>query len=123
MPSYLLWGSNGRSGGGMGACCDNTVDRNSAMFFSNLATKLLDMSKAIEKRMEELANKACATESGGFLFASIDTPTMAIGVKYEYIEYIKRYGPPHRGKFDQEKLRHIRRELNIHTMDSDSDCD
>lgn len=107
----------------MSACCDNTVDRNSALFFSNLATKLLDMSKAIEARMEELANKACHTESGGFLFASIDTPSMAIGVKYEYVEYIKRYGPPHRGKFDEHKLRKIRKELGIHTMDSDSDCD
>jgi hypothetical protein len=122
MPSYLLWGSNGR-GNGLSACCDNTVDRNSAMFFSNLATKLLDMSKAIEKRMEELANKVCATESGGFLLASIDTPAMSIGIKYEFIEYIKRYGPPHRGKFDEKKLRIIRKELNIHTMDDDSDCD
>lgn len=120
MPSYLFgkFASAG-AGGADGCCCtDNTLDRNSAVFFNNLATKLLDMSKAIEKRMEELANKATPQPQSGFLFAKIDTPVMALGVKMEYIEYIKRYGPPIKGKFDEEKLEELRAELGISANDT-----
>ena len=49
----------------------------------------------------------------GVLFASVETPVMAIGVKYEYVEYVKRYGPPSTGGFDPVKLQNIRAELGI----------
>ncbi len=100
-------------GQGAGCCSDNSIDRNSALFFSNLATKLLEMSKAIEVRMDELSNRACSQETKGVVMASIETPQMVIGVRYEFIEYIKRYGPPYNGKFDQDKLAAIRIELGI----------
>ncbi len=93
---------------------DTSVDRNSAIFFSNLATKLLDMTTAIQARMKELSEKVCEPSSGkGVLFASIETPQMNIGIKYEYVEYITRYGPPIKGKFDEAKLAIIRAELGI----------
>lgn len=114
MPSYLLGGSSNSSG----CCTDNSLDRNSAIFFNNLATKLLDMSKAIQKRMDDLANKVCAPQQAGFLFANIETPPMLLGIKQEFMEYIKRYGPPTKGKFDPEKLSIIRAELGISENDN-----
>jgi hypothetical protein len=38
---------------------------------------------------------------------------MALGIKYEYVEYIKQYGPPPDGIFNEEKLAAIRIELGI----------
>jgi|LauGreDrversion4_2_1035121.scaffolds.fasta_scaffold565176_2 hypothetical protein len=112
MPSYIVVA--GRGGYDGNPCCrDNSVDRNSAIFFNNLANKLLEMSKAIDARMTELSNRVCAPETKGFLFASIETPQMVLGVKYEFVEYIKRYGPPVNGKFDAQKLEDIRIELGI----------
>lgn len=120
MPSYLLGGGTSGIGTGNGCCCvDNSLDRNSALFFNNLATKLLEMSETIERRMEELANRVPPTQQGGgVLFASIETPAMALGVKMEYVEYIKRYGPPTKGKFDPEKLAILRAELGISEADT-----
>jgi hypothetical protein len=117
MPSYIVVA--GRGGYDGNPCCkDNSVDRNSAIFFNNLANKLLEMSKAIDARMAELSNRVCEPASKGFLLASIETPQMVLGVSYEYIEYIKRYGPPVNGKFDQEKLVLLRAELGISQSDS-----
>jgi hypothetical protein len=91
----------------------NTIDCSSAVFFDNLATKLMDMSISIQKQMEELKKKQCAAPQAGFLFASITAPKMILGVAYEYVEYVTRYGPPVNGKFDPVKLEQIRIELGI----------
>jgi len=111
MPSYLL--SSKSTLNDTNCCCDNSIDGNTAIFFNNLATKLLDMSNAIELRMNELKNKVCVSQKQGIFMASIETPSMSLGIKYEYIEYIKRYGPPYNGIFDECKLNDIRIELNI----------
>lgn len=111
MPSYLL--SSKSTLNDTNCCCDNSIDGNTAIFFNNLATKLLDMSKAIEIRINELKNKVCTPQKQGVFMASIETPNMPLGIKYEYIEYIKRYGPPLNGQFDELLLNGIRRELNI----------
>jgi hypothetical protein len=112
MPSYIVVA--GRGGYDGDPCCrDNSVDRNSAIFFTNLANKLLEMSRAIDARMTELSNRVCAPETKGFLLASIETPQMVLGVSYEFVEYIKRHGPPVNGKFDAQKLADIRTELGI----------
>ena len=112
MPRYIVYQS-------VNDGCDTTIDRNSAVFFNNLATKLLAMSKAIQTKMDDLANKVCSpNEYGGFVLVSIDTPQMLLGVKYEYIEYIKRYGPPIKGQFNENLLDKLRKELNISTMDT-----
>jgi len=93
--------------------CKSEIDGNSAIFFNNLAIKLLAMSQSIELRIEEISNKVCNPETKGFILVSIDTPVMELGVKYEYIEYIKRYGPPQKGKFDPRKLNIICTELGL----------
>lgn len=112
MPSYIVVAGRGGYSGN-GCCTDNSVDRNSAIFFNTLANKLLEMSRAIDARMTELSNRVCEPASKGFLFASIETPQMVLGVSYEFVEYVKRHGPPVNGKFDPEKLAAIRVELGI----------
>jgi len=94
---------------------DNTLDRNSALFFNNMATKLLEMSIAIEARFEDIRKRCGGTLPPGptFFFASIETPTMVVSVPIEYTEYIKRFGPPHKGRFDEDKLKFICYTLGI----------
>lgn len=117
MPNYILSGSRMGGGGGGGSCCceDSTIDRNSAIFFNTLASKLLEMSQAVEAKIDEI-KKNChqpAAAGRGFVFASIDTPSMVISVPPEFMEYIKRYGPPPKGKFDPIKLEIIRAQLGL----------
>lgn len=106
MPRYLI-SSKGN--------CSKTNDycKDNIRFFSILATKLKDMAISINDRMEEIKTKVCETVPGGIFFASVDVPEMTLGVKYEYIEYITRYGPPDDGIFDPDKLISIRTELGI----------
>jgi hypothetical protein len=87
--------------------------RDTIVFFSKLASKLLTMSETISERMEEMKKHICAKSEAGVLLASIEAPVMTIAIKYEYIEYIKQYGPPPEGKFDEDKLIKLRKELGI----------
>jgi hypothetical protein len=117
MPSYITKIVNVVGSGGGGACCSNTFSKDSSKFFSSLATKLLEMTTAINNRIDDI-KKNCKNSSsgkGGVLLASIDAPQMTLGVKYEYIEYIKRFGPPTDGVFDEKKLQDLRTELGITT--------
>ncbi len=80
------------------------------------------MSKSVEARIEEI-KKDChkpATGGRGFMFASIETPVMAIAVNQEYMEYVKRYGPPPKGKFEPLKLHLIRIELGVPSSYTDT---
>lgn len=106
MPTYIVSGLNAQASG------DSMVCRDTTRFFDTLATKLLEMSKAIQQKMDDIRSQVNC-QGKGVLLASIDTPTMAISVKYEYIEYIKRYGPPEDGIFDEAKLDILRQELGI----------
>lgn len=113
MPSFL--GRGKFAGIISGNCCNTcTIDKKSSLFFNTLATKLLEMSRSIEERIEEI-KKNCNTpkQADGFLFASIETPPMLICIGEEYLIYIQRHGPPTCGKFDHHKLNRIRREYNI----------
>jgi hypothetical protein len=89
-------------------CC-----RDTNVFFSKLASKILIMSETINERINIIKSQVCTTSHSGVLLASIEAPVMAIGVKYEYIEYIKIYGPPDKGIFDEAKLTKIRNNLGI----------
>jgi hypothetical protein len=71
------------------------------------------MSETINHRMEEMKKNLCHKGESGILLASIEAPVMTIAIKYEYVEYIKQYGPPPQGKFDEDKLIKIRKELGI----------
>lgn len=111
MPSFLHSGRLGSMNGNGYCCDDNSIDRNSAIFFNNLASKLLEMTQSFEKRIEDIKKNCGGQSAKGFLFASIDTPRMNITVGYEYIIYVQRHGPPENGKFDLCKLDIIRNEM------------
>lgn len=119
MPRYLLTKSQTASGNG-GCCCDNSIDRNSAIFFSNLATKLIDMTQAFEAKIEDIRKNCQSTNPAfkGFILAEITLTRDTVGVKVEYVEYIKRYGPPPDGVFDPVILQQLRDELGISVTDT-----
>ena len=111
MPAYITKSVGGSNG--MGAVCQDSSCN--VKFFNNLATKLLEMATAVNNRIEDIKRNCSSAPQSGFLLASIETPVMQLGIKYEYIEYIKRYGPPSDGKFDEDKLEELRIELGVNT--------
>jgi hypothetical protein len=94
-------------------CVSEINSRDTIVFYSRIASKLLTMSETISDRIEEMKKHMCGKSESGVLLASIEAPVMTIAIKYEYIEYIKQYGPPPEGKFDEDKLIKIRKELGI----------
>ena len=92
---------------------NNICSRDTTIFFSKLASKILIMSETINDRINVIKSQVCTTSESGILLASIEAPVMAIAIKYEYIEYIKQYGPPVEGIFDEDKLTNIRKQLGI----------
>lgn len=110
MPAYITKSVGGYGAGGGISCQDSSCN---SKFFSSLANKLLEMATAINKRIDDIKKNCSKTTERGFLLASIETPVMQLGVKYEYLEYIKRFGPPVDGKFDEAKLEQLRIEFGI----------
>jgi hypothetical protein len=99
--------------------CETSYCKDSAIFFNDLATKLLEMASAIDTRIEEIQKNCHNSGSGkGVYFASVEVVPMTVGIKYEYIEYIKIYGPPTDGVFDETKLQQLRVKLGIDTKSS-----
>jgi hypothetical protein len=94
-------------------CVSEINSRDTIVFYSRIASKLLTMTETISDRIEEMKKHMCTKSEAGVLLASIEAPVMTIAIKYEYIEYIKQYGPPTEGKFDEVKLTKIRNELGI----------
>jgi hypothetical protein len=105
MPVYIVSPTNTIVN--TGSTCKDTVK-----FFGTLATKLLDMAEAIQTKIENIKKQVCAP-SRGFLLAEIEAPRMILGVRLEYLEYIKRFGPPDNGIFNEERLDALRKELGI----------
>lgn len=91
--------------------------QSSLNFFSKLSDKLLTMVKSLKKQFDECKN-AITTRAKGFILAEVEVKTAPLNVKYEYVEYIKRYGPPTNGIFEEEKLILLRKELGISTATS-----
>ncbi len=111
MPRYITSSASSTSG----YCVLNNTET-SISFFSKLSEKMLDMVKTLKQQFEECKANAKPTQTKGFFLASIEAPKMVLGVKHEYIEYIKRYGPPQNGVFDETLLERIRTELGIITF-------
>ncbi len=85
----------------------------SVEFFSTLSDKLVSMTESLKVQFERLRLEANARAANGPVMASVEAPKMTLGVKYEYIEYINRYGPPANGIFDAALLESIKQELLI----------
>ncbi len=93
--------------------CPNVQEecQSSITFFSKMSDKLLSMVKSLKKQFEECSKKTEVAR--GTILAEIEAPKMVLGVKLEYVEYIKRYGPPTDGIFEEAKLQLLRAELGI----------
>lgn len=85
----------------------------SVQFFSTLSDKLVSMTESLKAQFNALRIEALGRSAEGAIFASITAPKLTLGVKYEYIEYINRYGPPADGKFDAGLLATIRQEMIV----------
>lgn len=94
-------------------CNTNNSCKDTTRFFTNLAEKLKLMAISFEDRINKLKEQSCQVIPGAVVLATVELPKMSIGVKYEYIEYIKRFGPPIDGIFNPERLELIRQELGI----------
>ena len=107
-----------------GNCC---TGESSVVFFAKMPDKLLDMVKSLQEQFEDLKKCQNATVAQGAMLAEIETPEMVLGVGQEYLEYIKRHGPPENGIFEKHLLAMIRAQLGIVIFpkcdDSDSDDD
>lgn len=115
MPNYLQF--NGSKNNGTGCvsirCTTKDIKCMSAInFLDTLSTKLLDMTKSLQLQFDEF-KRIPVSQEAGFILASVNAPKMTLGVKYEYIIYIQRYGPPSTGIFDEEILIQLRTELGI----------
>jgi hypothetical protein len=85
-------------------------------FIDQLASKLHDAMIVQRDLIDRLQDEANARVGQGAILASITVPPQTLGIKYEYIEYINRYGPPSNGEFDNNLLNAIRIELGLSTV-------
>ena len=120
MPSYLRFRGVMTGAAGAGGCvkinCSSSGIKcmSSVNFLEKLSNKLLDMTKSLQDQFSELVRPPpSGGGDGGIYIAKIDTPVMVIGVKYEYVLYIQRYGPPENGLFDEAILTELRAELGV----------
>ena len=112
MPNYIIKQSTNQRN----TSCNTSYCKDSAIFFNDLATKLLEMASAVDTRIEEIQKNCHKAGSGkGVYFVSVDVEPPPIGIKYEYIHYIKVYGPPSDGEFDEAILQKIRIEFGLNT--------
>ena len=115
MPSYLLRGNCKKysSGGTSSSCSNGMMCKDTVNFYGSLASKLLTMAESIHTRIENIKKNCGGKPAKGYLIAEIEIPKMVLGVAVEYLEYIKRYGPPDNGIFDPIKLDLLRTQLGI----------
>jgi hypothetical protein len=106
-PTQLQSFSSTSNGGGCAtAMC-------SLEFFETLTDKLVCMVTSLQEQFEECHAAAQPQYAEGFVLVEVEIPKQTLGVKLEYLEYIKRYGPPCDGKFCEEKLRCLRAEMGL----------
>ena len=80
-------------------------------FLANLADKLETMTTSIKRQIEYIKQNCAGTTARGAILVEIDVPKMTIVVQQEYLIYIKRYGPPDNGIFNEDYLNIIRAEI------------
>lgn len=117
MPTYLIRESCRKIGSSVSSalnnCSSGMMCKDTVNFYGTLATKLLNMAESISARIENIKKNCGGKPAKGFYIAEIEVPKMVLGVAVEYLEYIKRYGPPDNGVFDPAKLQLLRSELGI----------
>jgi hypothetical protein len=97
-------------------CCPS-----STLFLESLTNKLIAMTTSLKEQFADLKNNQKPTlgpQAPRLVEIQVKTN---VSVKYEYIIYLKRYGPPVNGIFDPIYLSLIRAEL-IAGVPIDHDC-
>jgi hypothetical protein len=104
---------------GSTACCSNAGNcccPSSTKFLETLTDKLIEMTKSLKEQFAELVRPPSSTTSRGIRLAEVDV-TQFVQTRYEYIFYIRRYGPPTNGIFDPVYLDLIRAEIEAGVID------
>jgi hypothetical protein len=113
MPSLITASELANYSSTSGCCQNETPCQSSLLFFSKISDKLLIMVESLKRQFEECRSKCVGTPSQGAILVSVDAPQVTLGVRYEFIEYIKRYGPPVAGIFDENLLNILRQQLGL----------
>lgn len=87
-------------------CCPSTTT-----FLSTLVDKLYTMAQTLKSQFENYENLAKKQPARGAIFAEIEVADVNLQIKYEYVIYIERHGPPIDGIFDETLLAQIRAEM------------
>ena len=109
-------------------CCPS-----STVFLDTLTTKLIAMTRSLQKQFEDLKKNQAPPLDGPRAPRLAEIKVSAVlSVKYAYYIYLQRYGPPVNGKFDPLYIDLINAEIalgkehedsnsSISSSDSDSD--
>lgn len=95
-----------------GNCCCPS----STKFLETLTDKLVEMTNSLKTQFAELVKPPAAGESRGFYLATVPA-SAKVDTRYEYLFYIRRYGPPTNGIFDPIYLDLIRAEIEAGIID------
>jgi hypothetical protein len=106
---YSLTPSSANADAG-NCCCPS-----STKFLETLTNKLVDMTKSLQTQFSELVKPPSSTFRG-IRLAEVDA-TQVVQIRYEYLFYIRRYGPPTNGIFDPVYLDLIRAEIDAGIID------
>ena len=107
---YSLTPSSANADAG-NCCCPS-----STKFLETLTDKLIEMTNSLKTQFAELVKPPAPGGSRGFFLATIPL-TAKVTTKYEYVFYIRRYGPPTNGIFDPIYLDLIRAEIDAGIID------
>ena len=103
--------STGSSTDAGNCCCPS-----STKFLETLTNKLVDMTNSLKTQFSELVKPPVNTGGRGIFLATVDA-SQVVQVRYEYLYYIRRYGPPVNGIFDPVYLDLIRAEIDAGLID------
>ena len=106
---YSLSSSSANADAG-NCCCPS-----STKFLETLTNKLVDMTKSLQIQFAELVRPPSSAFSG-IRLAEVDVSQRVLA-RYEYLFYIRRYGPPANGIFDPIYLDLIRAEIEAGVID------
>lgn len=87
-------------------CCPSTTT-----FLSTLVDKLYTMAQTLKGQFETYESLAKKQPARGAVFAEIEVADVKLEIKYEYVIYIEKHGPPINGIFDEALLAQIRVEM------------
>lgn len=89
-------------------CCPSTTK-----FFETLVNKLEEMTLALKAKFTQLESKPQESQKKVFVIAEAPLTAPLVSIHMEYLTYVKKYGPPQDGIFDETLLAGLRKELGL----------